>query len=147
MLEQLMQFVNQFGWQVTVFLLLSFSISQISYGIAQYRVTKKTESNTIQGMVTNLTSSYNELMIKYENLRLEMSEMVNGKIEDDKRIANLETLVEVLQRDIHDLKIIKEDLQDRYDVAIQKLSDCERNRLEAEVLISELRKELKEKNL
>ena len=89
MLEQLMQFVNQFGWQVTVFLLLSFSISQISYGIAQYRVTKKTESNTIQGMVTNLTSSYNELMIKYENLRLEMSEMVNGKIEDDKRIANL----------------------------------------------------------
>jgi 4-hydroxy-3-methylbut-2-en-1-yl diphosphate synthase IspG/GcpE len=108
----------------------------------QAETAQKTDADTVQSMVKSLTASYDELVGKYEHLRTEMAELVRVKADDERRIAHLEMLVETMKADIHDLKVIRDDLQHRYDEAIQKLANCERKRLEAELLIAELEAEL-----
>lgn len=142
MIDQVIQLASQYGWQAAVLLMGAWALSQWASSRLQAETAQKTDADTVQSMVKSLTASYDELVGKYENLRTEMAELIRVKADDERRIAHLEMLVETMKADIHDLKVIRDDLQHRYDEAIQKLANCERKRLEAELLIAELEAEL-----
>ena len=148
-LTTLENIIINYGWQVAVVLLSIIAILVLLRGRLEYETAQRVEAETISKAVASqarqidgFTATANEMKQELLRVTSELKRYVQENGAQSQRISQLEHQLSELTLEVERLKILRDDLQIRYNDLLKVNIEIEKQVVNSNAIIDDLRQKL-----
>ena len=138
-----------YGWQIGAFILTLFMLLVWRWGRLQYETAQRIEAKTISQAVAlqarqidGFTATTNEMKMELSRVNKELKTYIEANGSQQQRINELEHQVSDLRVEVERLKVVRDDLQLRYNDLLKVNIEIEKMNKNLTAVNAELRQKL-----